>query len=366
MLQVKKLTSFDDLNGFDFSSVGFFQTPEYLQIVIKHFCKEEDVILLGVYDEEKLIGYGCFEAIKGQTQWSAPTTKNTNLDVGVDPRVDPPVIKFLGMKKVLGNQEVTDYGEIVLPRIHEGTKTRIQGEEILEKILEWFRENGFKKVELDYTKKFQVPISNFQTETVEQEVAPNIQLPESWEKYVENLEYKNRRELRRKMNRLENEKTGKYLFSCVDTSIQTTEELKKYFDEFVGLVKLSESVKEKFMTQAMEEFFWDLVTINRGRDAQSRVSTTWTPCLNFLQIDGRNSATILTFENGVESLAYNSGYNPEFIYFSPGFLSHAFKIKELIGRGFKKYDFLRGNERYKYDLGAKEKKLYRISVTVAQ
>lgn len=53
MLQVKKLTSFDDLNGFDFSSVNFFQTPEYLKIFIKHFCREEDVILLGVYGDSR-------------------------------------------------------------------------------------------------------------------------------------------------------------------------------------------------------------------------------------------------------------------------------------------------------------------------
>lgn len=323
MLQVKKLSSFETLAGFDFSSVGFFQTPEYLKIFIKHFCKEEHVILLGVYENDQIVGYGVFENVEG-------------------------VAKFLGMKKVLNGNELTDYGDIVISK-------SVRFPEAWSTILEWLGENGYKRVELDYTKNFQAPISKFQTEVVEQEVVPFLDLPSGWEEYINNLEYKNRRELRRKMNRLDKEKPGMNLYRCFETSNMPESELKEKFQEFVRLIKLSERDKEKFMTKEMEEFFWDLVNIK---------NCTWKPVLNFLQIDNKNAAVILTFENGLFSLAYNSGYDPEFNYFSPGLLSHAFKIRDLISKNYKKYDFLRGKERYKFDLGGKEEKLYKIDISL--
>lgn len=354
MIKVKKLNSFDDLSGFDFSSVNFFQTPEYLKVFIKHFCKAEDVIILGVYesldfrfhgndidwqgDDRKegendgvLVGFGCFENDDG-------------------------TIKFLGMKKVLGEQELTDYGDIVMNlefRIHNSEVDREKiHSSAWEAIFNWFKENGFKKMELDYI-NYELRIKNYELRIEEQEVSPFINLSESFEKYVEGLEYKNRRELRRKMNRLKKEKNELYSFRCFETSKLSGEDLKQYFLEFVRLVKLSEVAKEKFMIKEMEEFFWDLVNLKSG---------VWQVVLNFLQIDGKNAACILTFENGIDSLAYNSGYDPEFLFFSPGLLSHAFKIEQLIEAGYKKYDFLRGKERYKFDLGAKEKKLYKTTV----
>ncbi len=354
MIKVKKLNSFEDLSGFDFSSVNFFQAPEYLKVFIKHFCKAEDVIILGIYegldfrfhgndmdwqgdDREEggndgvLVGYGCFENDDG-------------------------TIKFLGMKKVLGEQEVTDYGDIVMNlefRIHN---SEVDREKIYssawEAIFNWFKESGFKKVELDYI-NYELRIKNLELRIEEQEVAPYLDLLESWEKYVESLEYKNRRELRRKINRLKKEKHEFYSFRCFETSKLSSEDLKQYFQEFVRLVKLSEQEKEKFMTREMEDFFCDLLNLK---------TAAWQIVLNFLQIDGKNAACILTFENGEDALGYNSGYDPEFLFYSPGFLAHAFKVKQLIENKFKKYDFLRGKERYKFDLGAKEKKLYKTTV----
>jgi CelD/BcsL family acetyltransferase involved in cellulose biosynthesis len=228
--------------------------------------------------------------------------------------------------------------------------------------------------------KNELKIQNYELRIEEQEIAPYLDLPESFEKYVESLEYKNRRELRRKMNRLEKEVgNDHWSFRSTEGGKITRDD----FQDFVRLVKLSENEKEKFMTGEMEEFFWDLVNI--GRDKNNIVGVDlrvdpqkvadkpgglslqkdgWQPLLNFFTINNKNAACILTFENGTESLAYNSGYDPEFLFFSPGFLSQAFKIKQLIEKSYKKYDFLRGKERYKYDLGAKEEKLYKIIISV--
>ncbi len=354
MLQVKKLASFADLSSFKNSSVPFFQLPQYLEIFAKNFCPPEDLILLGIYEKENLIGYGAFE------------------------KSDDKII-FLGMKHVVNNQELTDYGDIW---IKDGRGEKYAS--AWSAILNWFKENGSHDVQLDYvqegngTYKFFSSLSpvipaqaGIQTPLVidktldsrlhgndirveEQAVAPYINLPTSWEEYISGLEYHNRRELRRKMNRLEREfGVSNYTFQSFKTLKLNETELKKYFAEFVRLVKLAEDEKQQFMTREMEKFFWDLVNIK---------TDTWSPVLNFLEIKGKNVAATLTFENGTESLAYNSGYDPAYKFYSAGFLVHAFKIRDLIVDGYKKHDFLRGNERYKYDLGGIDMRLYNVFI----
>ncbi|MBK5094775.1 MAG: GNAT family N-acetyltransferase, partial [Deltaproteobacteria bacterium] len=40
-------------------------------------------------------------------------------------------------------------------------------------------------------------------------------------------------------------------------------------------------------------------------------------------------------------------------------------IEDAIGDGFREYDFLRGRERYKYDLGGRDRIVYRATVRVS-
>ena len=49
---------------------------------------------------------------------------------------------------------------------------------------------------------------------------------------------------------------------------------------------------------------------------------------------------------------------------SVGLLSKALLIKHSIELGLKQFNFLQGNEPYKYDLGAADNKLYQFIITV--
>ena len=77
--------------------------------------------------------------------------------------------------------------------------------------------------------------------------------------------------------------------------------------------------------------------------------------------DNINIAVTLSFHYQDEVLLYNSGFDPEYGYLSAGLLLTADLIKQAIEQNKKIFDFLRGNERYKYDLGGKERNLYKIS-----
>jgi CelD/BcsL family acetyltransferase involved in cellulose biosynthesis len=61
---------------------------------------------------------------------------------------------------------------------------------------------------------------------------------------------------------------------------------------------------------------------------------------------------------------YNSGYDQEQSQLSVGILSKAFLIKDSIERGRKKFDFLKGGERYKYHLGGREVQLQKCRITL--
>lgn len=264
--------------------MNLFETKEYTNLFKKHFCKEEDVVgeIWEKY-EEKLV--------------------------------------LLGMKPVLGKEEVTDYGAINLQKLPE----------------------GYKNIQLDYIREDSETYRRFGPGKP-QEVAPNLVLPKTWEEYLAGLERKHRKELKRKIKRLEEEKS---FYECSEATVKTD------FDEFVRLHRLSDPAKNQFMSEPMKQFFWELMTMP---------IVGWKSSLCFLKIEGKIAAGIMSFENQDEYWLYNSGYDPEFAYYSVGLLLKAHSIKKAIETGKKKYDFLRGNERYKYELGAKDLQLYRIEI----
>lgn len=303
--------------------IPFFQSPFYWKVFGENFCKKEEILLLGVLKKGELVGYGAFERRNDKAF-------------------------FLGMRPILGGEEVTDYGDVFIKGDRE---LWLEG---WRKILNWLKKNGAKKIQLDYVRGDSISLKIFKDGTffpnvkvLEQEVSVYIKLPESWDKYLENLTRKRRKEIRRKIRRLEEIRSFHF---C-------TEETMGYdFEEFVRLCRLSSGAKKKFMSEEMKQFFWDLVR---------RVENGWEAKICFLKIKGKNAAGVMSFESKEEVLVYNSGYNPKFSFYSAGFLLKAFKIKRAIKEKKKIIDFMRGRERYKYDLGGKELKLYKIEVDVA-
>ena len=57
---------------------------------------------------------------------------------------------------------------------------------------------------------------------------------------------------------------------------------------------------------------------------------------------------------------YMTGRDETFEGPPAGMILHAYSIRHAIERGFVEYDFLRGNEPYKYSFGCKERKIYSI------
>jgi CelD/BcsL family acetyltransferase involved in cellulose biosynthesis len=169
-------------------------------------------------------------------------------------------------------------------------------------------------------------------------------LPETWDQYLSLINKKDRKELKRKLNR-----AGEKPLSF--ENINSISE-KDFFD-FIELNKNSSQDKESFMTTSMQGFFAELVRTE---------FVNWSINLCFLKWEEKRIAAILYFKSYDQYLLYNSGLNLTYREHSPGLILNANLIQKAISEGIKVYDFMRGNERYKYDLGGIDLPLYQITL----
>ena len=85
--------------------------------------------------------------------------------------------------------------------------------------------------------------------------------------------------------------------------------------------------------------------------------------LAFLSAQGVDVAAVFQFRTDGAFLLYNSGYDPKLRAANPGLVLIARSIGQAIVEGCSEYDFLRGTERYKYDLGGVDRVVYRLTVS---
>lgn len=183
----------------------------------------------------------------------------------------------------------------------------------------------------------------FLFETTVLETSPGKYLPKTWEEYISGLSKKNRHELRRKFKRIQSE--GYEFLICEESDLQNS------LSDFFRLHKLSSFDKSDFMTPEREAFFTE-IAIHHMENNQLNLS--------FVEMNGVRVASSFCFDYGDSTFLYNSGYDKDFSSFSVGLISNALAIKSAIDKGKKTFDFLRGDERYKYHLGGIDKSVYKI------
>ncbi|HSE91769.1 MAG TPA: GNAT family N-acetyltransferase [Methylomirabilota bacterium] len=188
------------------------------------------------------------------------------------------------------------------------------------------------------------------TEAVE-ERCPVLELPASWDDYLATLSGKQRHELTRKMRRLARE-----VPEAGATCAATRADVEIRLDDFLGLHRRSRAGKARFMDQRMEAFFRRAVTAL----AEVGMARLW-----LLDTRGGPLAAFITLEwDGVVGL-YNSGFHPDHAALSPGVVLLGYLVQDAIARGRRRFDFLRGEERYKYDFGPVPEDVYRVTISPA-
>jgi hypothetical protein len=191
-------------------------------------------------------------------------------------------------------------------------------------------------------------LNDYRLDSQQEDVSPYLSLPNSWDEYLTSLPKKKRHELKRKIRRIEQNAD----FSTGDLS--SLEDKDEILGEFFRLHKMSSDEKNLFMTNEMEQFFTDLII-----KMLENKSLTY----SYLKIDNKTTACSISFIHQNIRFLYNSGFDPFYNNFSSGLLNHAFAIKRSIEDKLTVFDFMRGNERYKYDLGAVDKILYTFQIS---
>jgi len=256
-----------------------------------------------------------------------------------------------GRALFIGSADVCDYIDfIVVPG-----KER----EFFNVLLDDLNKQGIKALELNPVRPdstamtYLLPVAQERSYAVAQEqeaVSLELDLPATWDNYLNLLTKKQRHEVRRKLRRLEQAAGVNYTCSDVKADCDLL------LDKFLKLFALSpKEEKANFMNPQMEAYFRNLAKAMAGLGLLK---------FGVLEVGGQPAAMIMGFDYNDTLYLYNSAYNPEYNHLSVGLLSKVLCIRESIQRGRKKWDFLKGAERYKYDIGGQEVPIYHLQIVM--
>jgi CelD/BcsL family acetyltransferase involved in cellulose biosynthesis len=190
------------------------------------------------------------------------------------------------------------------------------------------------------------------TEITVEERCPVLTLPATWDHYLAGLSGKHRHELSRKMRRVEREAPEARV-----TVAARPADVAGRLGDFLDLHRRSRVGKARFMDARMEGFFRAVVTAfaDLGMVRLWFLDTASGPIASFITLEWRDAVGL-----------YNSGFHPERAALSPGVVLLGHLIRDAIERGRRRFDFLRGEERYKYEFEPVPEDVYNVRIGRAE
>jgi len=296
-----------------------FLLPPWLKVWHKHFAPGQEATVLAVNREGRTIG-------------AAPLLIENN------------------SARIIGSPDVCDYEDFIIAAGEEAAFSQA--------VFDYLKQRRIAVLELGVVRPDSKVMSSVaplarqagaRVEFEPDEVSLEKDLPSTWEEYLQSLDSKQRHEVKRKLRRLEEAGKIDYRFVTEPASVPA------FMDVFVKMFVESRTDKATFLTDQMNGFFRDMA----GTMAEAGLLRG-----GVLELDGRPVAAVMAFDYNGTVYLYNSGYDQEQSQLSVGILSKAFLIKDSIERGRKKFDFLKGGERYKYHLGGREVQLQKCRITL--
>jgi CelD/BcsL family acetyltransferase involved in cellulose biosynthesis len=298
---------------------SIFILPAWLKVWWEAFGRDSELYLRTLWQREEIIGF-------------APLL------------VDKETASFIG------SADVCDYLDFVITPGRESDFFNV--------LLDDLREKGIEKLDLRPLRPNSTVLAQlvsiaqnrgYEVTCRPEDVSLELDLPTTWNEYLAILKAKQRHEVRRKLRRLW--EAGNVEYHCVEVS----REVEDYLDIFFKLFALSKDEKAGFMNPKMESFFRSLAK------AMAEIGLLR---LGVLQLDKVPAAMTMSFDYDGSHYLYNSAYDPQFGYLSVGLLCKVLCLKESIEKGRKKWNFLKGGEPYKYQLGGQEVPLHSCQITI--
>ena len=241
---------------------------------------------------------------------------------------------------IIGSINVCDYQDFIWKPGAE--------EEFCSSILQDLASRGVERLELDPVRPDSQIVSSliplarskgYATSSAFSDISMDMELPATFEDYLEGLEGKQRHEIRRKMRNIGSIGDIRYVVYA------GRDEIAKAINTFLQLFPEYRRDKAEFLTSHMQEYF---------RGLAANLADSGPLAIGSLESGDRTLAMIMYFDYNNNIYLYNSAYDPDFKNMSVGIISKVFCVRDSIEKGHKRFDFLKGNEQYKYYLGGSE------------
>jgi len=187
---------------------------------------------------------------------------------------------------------------------------------------------------------------NWQVDKIEP--ALYIPMPASWDEYLQNIEKKQRHEIRRKLRKAEEIALSIQLHVCDGKNNLDAE-----ISSFLDLMGRDEE-KAKFLSPAMRPHMHQMMHWAAKEGILH---------LSFLKINNQNASGYLCFDYNNCIWVYNSGFDKKFWDYSPGWIHLSKLIQWAIDHGRELADMMRGGEAYKYRFGGIERFVYKVTIS---
>jgi CelD/BcsL family acetyltransferase involved in cellulose biosynthesis len=178
---------------------------------------------------------------------------------------------------------------------------------------------------------------------------PQITLKGTWDDFLATLDSHERKETRRKINKVMTKGAGRIIRCPADSA-----EISKALAHTFVLMEQAAGYKGEFVKSTLRPLLETAVPplIMAGK--------LW---LTTLFVNDEPAAVTLQFPHPTGPMLYNCGYDNAKREWSPGVVLTAETIRLATEAGAPVYDMLRGREPYKYKLGAVDKPLWMVSLT---
>jgi CelD/BcsL family acetyltransferase involved in cellulose biosynthesis len=177
--------------------------------------------------------------------------------------------------------------------------------------------------------------------------SPYIPLPGNFEAYLAQIDKKQRHEIRRKLRNVEGSLAEGALYFTEDE-----ETLESDVEAFIEMMAQDPN-KRDFLTDSMRAHIHNT--------ARTAFEGGWLQ-LAFFTLDGQKAAANMSFNYNNRLWLYNSGWEWEYRDYSPGWVLLAYLIEWATENDIQEFDFMRGDEPYKYKFGGIDRHVYRVTL----
>ena len=173
-------------------------------------------------------------------------------------------------------------------------------------------------------------------------MAVYLQLPDNYDSYLKNLSKKNRHELKRKKRIFEDK--------FDDFSYERSKD-EAIFNEFITLHRNSTGEKGDYMTEEIEQFYKALFEEDK-----------WS--IHYLKHKDSMIAGAFVYETEKVDYLYNSCRDHNLDEFNTGTYLNDQLLQNSIKKSKQYFDFLKGEEKYKFNFGGEVPQLYDLKIKV--